>query len=122
MSCSHCFFKFSPSESLIEHGPGGVLIGVDHNGNKYFEKQDAQVGRDRWVVYANPGDWRRQDPSSIPPEWHGWLHGIVDANPSNVSLCIGGTTTLAHFPLPLNFTLFSSRKAQFNADFFVFFR
>jgi hypothetical protein len=29
---------------MIEHGPGGVLVGSDHNGNQYFEKKDAQVG------------------------------------------------------------------------------
>ena len=31
-------------ETLIEHGPGGELVGVDYNGNKYFEKKDAQWG------------------------------------------------------------------------------
>jgi NADH:ubiquinone oxidoreductase subunit len=70
-------------ETLIEHGPGGELVGVDPNGNKYFEKKDAQVGRNRWVVYAKADDWRTQDPSAIPAEWHAWLHAIDDRNPSN---------------------------------------
>lgn len=71
---------------MIEHGPGGELVGVDQNGNKYFEKKDAQVGRNRWVVYAKADDWRAQDPSAIPAEWHAWLHAIDDRNPSNVSV------------------------------------
>lgn len=45
------------------------------------------AGRNRWVVYADAQDWRSQDPSVIPPEWHGWLHAITDENPTNVWLC-----------------------------------
>ena len=32
------------SEIAVEHGPGGVLVGTDYNGNKYFENRDVQVG------------------------------------------------------------------------------
>jgi len=34
------------SEILVEHGPGGELVGTDYLGNKYFEKKDAQVGKE----------------------------------------------------------------------------
>ena len=70
---------------MIEHGPGGELVGVDHNGNRYYEKRDAQVGRNRWVVYAKGEDWINQDPTTIPPEWHAWMQFISDDNPTNVS-------------------------------------
>ena len=26
--------------------------------------------------------------NSIPPDWHGWLHGYQEKNPNNVRLCI----------------------------------
>ncbi len=71
------------SETLIEHGPGGELVGVDYNGNRYFEKKGAQIGRDRWVVYGDGADWVHQNPSKVPPEWHAWLHFVSDANPAN---------------------------------------
>ncbi|KAG7674450.1 hypothetical protein Ndes2437B_g00715 [Nannochloris sp. 'desiccata'] len=74
------------AETLIEHGPGGQLIGVDSNGNKYYEKKDAQVGRNRWVVYAGGQDWINQNSSTVPPEWHGWLHFISDENPANADI------------------------------------
>lgn len=60
-----------------------MLVGVDQFGNKYFEKKDAQLNRDRWVVYNNSGDFRSQEPSTVPPEWHGWLHAITDECPAN---------------------------------------
>lgn len=65
------------------HGPGAELVGVDDYGNKYFQKMDAQIVRHRWVVYAKPTDYRTQDPSAIPAEWHAWLHHISDENPAN---------------------------------------
>ena len=61
------------------------MIGVDYNGNKYYEKKDAQVGRNRWVVYANGEDWINQDAATVPAEWHGWLQFITDDHPGNVS-------------------------------------
>lgn len=37
------------------------------------------------MVYGGAQNWRSQDPSTVPPEWHGWLHAIADENPTNVS-------------------------------------
>jgi hypothetical protein len=28
----------------VQHGPGAELVGTDKQGNKYFEKKDAQWG------------------------------------------------------------------------------
>ncbi|KAL2652418.1 hypothetical protein R1flu_020546 [Riccia fluitans] len=53
----------------------GQLIGTDDFGNEYYEKTTGvQHGRHRWVVYKD----RTYNASSIPPEWHGWLHHITD--------------------------------------------
>jgi hypothetical protein len=41
--------------------------------------------RNRFVVFAKADNFRTQDSSSVPPEWHGWLHYISDENPANVS-------------------------------------
>lgn len=71
------------AESLFRHGPGGTLVGTDQYGNRYYEKKEAQMGRDRWVVYAGAAHYTTQDPSAIPPEWHGWLNRITDENPTS---------------------------------------
>ena len=41
------------------------------------------AGRHRWVEYADAVDY---DASSVPPEWHGWLHHITDHTPEQVSI------------------------------------
>ena len=43
---------------------------------------DEQYGRHRWVVYGELDCHRGQDPTSVPAEWHGWLHNITDDAPS----------------------------------------
>lgn len=56
----------------------GSRVGEDGLGNLYF-----QGGRDvhgkprRWVIYKGANDSSR-----IPPEWHVWLHGTIDAPPT----------------------------------------
>lgn len=51
----------------------GRFIGRDNIGNQYFERPGKPYTR-RWVVYAG-----KSDPTSVPPEWHAWLHHITDA-------------------------------------------
>lgn len=52
----------------------GEYVGSDSFGNRYYcNKQGA-----RWVVYAG-----EVDASSIPPDWHGWIHGRRDDVPNN---------------------------------------
>ncbi len=58
---------------------GGKKIGVDHLGNTYFEGK-ARVGyknKRRWVLYKD-----EPEASSVPPEWHGWLHHQTDTVPA----------------------------------------
>ena len=50
----------------------GRKIGTDRFGNTYYEsKRKLPVyGRARrWVVYAGAAE-----PTTVPPEWHAWLH------------------------------------------------
>ncbi|KAH7442065.1 hypothetical protein KP509_03G068800 [Ceratopteris richardii] len=64
------------------HGRGATLVGVDKFGNKYYEKlENVQYGRHRWVEYA---DIKNYDASSVPPEWHGWLHYVTDHTPEQL--------------------------------------
>jgi NADH:ubiquinone oxidoreductase subunit len=49
----------------------GKQVGADRFGNRYYtgKRQDSFGRIKRWVSYAG-----KPDPSSIPPEWHLWLH------------------------------------------------
>ena len=53
----------------------GRLVGTDNAGNLYYEaKKFNHVGRRRrWVMYVG-----EVEASTIPPEWHAWLHYTVD--------------------------------------------
>lgn len=42
---------------------------------RYYENNNLDYARKRWVVYADTFDY---SPSGIPPEWHGWLEGVND--------------------------------------------
>lgn len=54
----------------------GRKVGSDAFGNVYYEQRRApKTGRaKRWVIYKGP-----RDASTVPPEWHGWLHYTFDA-------------------------------------------
>lgn len=54
----------------------GRGVGKDVFGNRYFEEKSVRPGgrARRWVIYAGP-----LEASSVPPEWHAWLHYTVDA-------------------------------------------
>eukprot|EP00271_Cylindrocystis_brebissonii_P012289 TRINITY_DN30579_c0_g1_i1.p1 TRINITY_DN30579_c0_g1~~TRINITY_DN30579_c0_g1_i1.p1 ORF type:complete len:164 (+),score=44.16 TRINITY_DN30579_c0_g1_i1:131-622(+) len=59
----------------------GKLVGEDSFGNKYYENMEAQVGRHRWVEYKDKYNYNA---STVPPEWHGWLHHISDYKPEDL--------------------------------------
>jgi len=59
----------------------GRLVGKDKFGNQYFEDKTAPMLRDRWVVFAT----KDADPTTVPGEWHQWLHRIGDAPPESVA-------------------------------------
>ncbi|AGA64348.1 NADH:ubiquinone oxidoreductase 17.2 kD subunit [Liberibacter crescens BT-1] len=52
----------------------GKRVGQDQFGNIYYEGHKSSYGLPhRWVIYKGYAD-----PSSIPPEWHGWIHHRSD--------------------------------------------
>lgn len=53
----------------------GRLVGRDAGGNRYYQmrKPRAGVRTRRWVLFAGPAE-----ASSVPPEWHAWLHHLTD--------------------------------------------
>ncbi|GGB39867.1 NADH:ubiquinone oxidoreductase subunit NDUFA12 [Tistrella bauzanensis] len=57
----------------------GTAVGEDEFGNRYFRHKNKPSKR--WVTYA-----KAVDPTSVPPEWHRWLHGTTDKTPSEAPL------------------------------------
>ena len=56
----------------------GVRVGADELGNEYFRGPvDSEGYERRWVIYPNAND-----PTTVPPGWHGWLHHRTDIPPS----------------------------------------
>lgn len=54
----------------------GRPVGTDGAGNRYYESKkglDPSGRRRRWVMYAG-----EVEASTIPPEWHAWLHYTTD--------------------------------------------
>jgi len=55
----------------------GRKVGTDRFGNVYYEGRTSQPIYDRprrWVLYA-----RGKEPTTVPPEWHAWLHHTTPA-------------------------------------------
>ena len=54
----------------------GEQVGIDANGNRYFQSRPGSGRRRRWVLYQ--GD---VEGSKVPSEWHAWLHRTTDELP-----------------------------------------
>lgn len=54
----------------------GKLVGKDDAGNSYYISKGKKPRR--WVIYKN-----HVDPTTVPAEWHGWLHYRTDIAPVN---------------------------------------
>mmetsp|Transcript_20349 Transcript_20349/g.22610 ORF Transcript_20349/g.22610 Transcript_20349/m.22610 type:complete len:162 (+) Transcript_20349:33-518(+) len=61
--------------------PVGKQVGIDNFGNRYYEDKDAVSGRERWVQYASANF--TMDASTVPAEWHSWLHHVTDDIPGS---------------------------------------
>ena len=59
--------------TLVHTFWNGVKIGEDAEGNKFYISKD---GKKRWVIFNGEIEATR-----ITPEWHAWLHKIVDETP-----------------------------------------
>ena len=58
----------------------GKPVGTDEQGNRYYEERSAAKGKKprRWVIYNG-----MVEASRVPPEWHCWLHYMVDEVPGS---------------------------------------
>lgn len=54
----------------------GERVGEDEFGNIYYRGADDR----RWVIYKDLAE-----ATTIPPGWHGWIHGRTDVAPSEES-------------------------------------
>ena len=54
----------------------GERVGDDPFGNVYYRHKDTSQDK-RWVVFAHA-----VEASSVPAEWHAWLHKSVDKIPT----------------------------------------
>uniref|UniRef100_A0A0N4ZWG0 NADH dehydrogenase [ubiquinone] 1 alpha subcomplex subunit 12 n=1 Tax=Parastrongyloides trichosuri TaxID=131310 RepID=A0A0N4ZWG0_PARTI len=70
---------------LMDATRGGVLVGEDKFGNKYYEDNTFFMPRNRYVVFPDRV-WLDYDASQIPPEWHRWLHHIGNETPEKEPL------------------------------------
>lgn len=73
----------------------GRFIGQDHLGNRYYqgERRKGYSKRRRWVKYAGA-----MESSSVPPEWHGWLHYQTDTVPNNDGMSFRKGWQKPHLP------------------------
>ena len=53
----------------------GKFVGKDNFGNKYYSNSKSR----RWVIYKN-----NVESTTIPPEWHLWIHSSSAKKPSNM--------------------------------------
>lgn len=56
----------------------GQKVGEDQDGNVYYQTRD---GKRRWVIYKGYAE-----ASSVPPDWHGWLHHTYEEPPTEEPL------------------------------------
>ena len=60
----------------------GEFVGEDGYANRYYRTKGGRIDpalgfERRWVIYNGLAE-----PSTVPPEWHGWLHHTVDVPPT----------------------------------------
>ena len=75
--------------ALFDIGRRGAFVGEDEYGNRYYEeKKPSLEGRKRrYVIYRNLAE-----ASLVTPDWHGWMHHIVDEPPTVAPMkrqCVG---------------------------------
>jgi NADH:ubiquinone oxidoreductase subunit len=78
----------------------GKLVGTDALGNQYFENYKDYASGHRWVVYEGDKPFYDVDASTVPPEWHSWLHYVTDVPPTD--------TTVGNTAVPVALTAGSS--------------
>lgn len=61
--------RLSQAGTLLHTWLRGEKVGNDSFGNAYYRNKRAAGRERRWVIYAG-----EPEASTVPPEWHGWLH------------------------------------------------
>ena len=61
----------------------GEFVGEDERGNRYYRAKGGKIDptfgfERRWVIYNG-----YTEPTTIGPDWHGWMHHIVDIPPTD---------------------------------------
>ena len=61
----------------------GTYVGSDSQGNRYYRGRPigGRTRERRWVIYAG-----EPEASRVPPDWHGWLHGLLAEPPTSAPL------------------------------------
>lgn len=74
---------------------GAKTVGTDALGNKYYRAKPRKgYNRERrWVIYKGA-----PEASSVPPEWHGWLHHQTNDVPSENDLSFRRPWQKPHTP------------------------
>jgi len=84
-----CWWHDSTIGTLWDTFLHGKNVGIDEGGNKYFTCKN---NKRRWVIYNG-----EIEASRIPPEWHAWLHRLVQY-PPNVAPLKKQTWEKDHIP------------------------
>jgi len=63
----------------------GKFVGLDEFKNRYYRQRRVKDGarEKRWVIYK-----REEEASSIPPQWHAWIHHVTDKTPDQQKMRI----------------------------------
>ncbi|KAN0042043.1 hypothetical protein ACTFIV_004602 [Dictyostelium citrinum] len=70
----------SGNNSCNSNSSNGNSNSSNNNSNSDSKKKEI-YGRHRWVEYA---DYKSNDPTTIPPEYHSWIHHVSDKLPSEM--------------------------------------
>ena len=101
----------------------GDYVGEDQYGNQYY-RGDPKPGRPRerrWVSYKGVAE-----ASSIPPEWHGWMHHQTDIIPSEDAMSyrktwqkphVANTTSTDQAYYPDGHILRGGKRAKVSSDY-----
>jgi NADH:ubiquinone oxidoreductase subunit len=81
MGLFRIFGVLSPAHMIWARlSSGARKVGTDQYGNRYYRARPRRGYKKerRWVIYRGA-----PEASSVPPEWHGWLHHQTDIVPDN---------------------------------------
>ena len=78
----------------------GKLVGTDEFGNRYYRNPSQKLhGKERrWVMFRGG-----RDASKVPPEWHAWLHHMVE-EPLTEKAANAASWQIEHRPNPTGTT------------------